>query len=113
MGRNFDLPAAVAEVFITDELLRRAAPAPDYLREKLAIQDLAHQMADRPTEVLPRLVKLAMEICEADSAGVSVLEGDVFRWFNLTGKLAVFEDATTPRNHSPCCLLYTSDAADE
>ena len=109
MGQNFELPAAIAEVFITDELTRRAVPAPDYLREKLAIQDLAAQMADHPSEVLPRLVQLAMEICEADSAGISVLEGDVFRWFNLKGQLAAFEGATTPRNHSPCgvCLDYS------
>jgi len=101
-----DVPAAIAQVFITDELLRRPAPPPDYLREKLAIQDLAAQMANNPGEVLPRLVRLAMEICEADSAGISVLEGSQFRWLNLTGSLAVFENATTPRNFSPCgiCL---------
>lgn len=106
MEQILGVPASVAEVFITDELLTRATPEPDYLREKLAIQDLAHQMADHPAEVLPRLVALAMQICDADSAGVSVLDGAVFRWLGLQGKLAVFEHATTPRNHSPCgvCL---------
>jgi two-component sensor histidine kinase len=106
VGHGFQLPAAIAEVFITDELSRRAVPAPDYLREKLAIQDLAAQMADHPSEVLPRLVQLALEICNADSAGISVLEGDHFRWFNLKGQLAAFEGTTTPRNDSPCgvCL---------
>jgi hypothetical protein len=87
----------VADVSITHELLRRAAPAPDYLREKLALQDLAQQMADQPEELLPRLVKQAMEICDADSAGISVLEGDVFRWLGLTGKLAAFEGTTPGR----------------
>lgn len=108
MGPETLLSPAVAQVFITDELLRRAAPAPDYLQEKLAIQELARHMADRPAEVLPRLVKLAMEICGADSAGVSVLEGQEFRWFGLTGTLSVFEGATTPRGFSPCgvCLDY-------
>ena len=106
MEQVLGVPASVAEVFITDELLNRATPEPDYLREKLAIQDLAHQMADHPAEVLPRLVALAMQICDADLAGVSVLDGAVFRWLGLQGKLAVFEHATTPRNHSPCgvCL---------
>jgi two-component sensor histidine kinase len=106
VGNHVEVPAAIAQVFITDELLRRPAPPPDYLREKLAIQDLAAQMANDPGEVLPHLVSLAMEICGADSAGISVLEGSHFRWFNLTGSLAVFENATTPRHFSPCgiCL---------
>jgi two-component sensor histidine kinase len=96
------MPVALAEVSITHELLSRAAPAPDYLREKLALQDLAQQMADNPEGLLPHLVQQAMDICEADSAGISVLDGDVFRWLGLAGKLAVFEGATTPRDFSPC-----------
>lgn len=101
MGR-FDLPSAIAEIFITDELQRRPVPAPDYVREKLAIQDLARLMADHHSEVLPRLVQLAMEMYDADSAGVSVLKMDLFHWVALQGKLSVFEGATAPRNHSPC-----------
>jgi two-component sensor histidine kinase len=53
-------------------------------------------------------VNLAMEICEADSAGISLLESEaaVFRWAYLVGKLATFNGATTPRYFSPCgiCL---------
>jgi hypothetical protein len=48
------LSEAVAEVDITNELRRRALPDPDYLREKLA-----------------------MEICGADSAGISIREPGV------------------------------------
>lgn len=102
------IPAAIAEVFITDRLASRPETHPDYLREKLAIQDLANEMAEHPGEVLPRLVKLAMGICEADSAGVSVLDTDanVFRWRGLQGAMSVFEGTTTPRGNSPCgmCL---------
>jgi two-component sensor histidine kinase len=103
-----DTLASAADVFINDELKRRVATIPDYLSEKLALQDLARHMSDHPKQVLPRLVRLAMEICEAESAGVSILESETneFRWFGLTGVLATFEGATTPRNHSPCgvCL---------
>jgi two-component sensor histidine kinase len=108
VGPRVQLPQAIAEVFITDELQRRLAPAPDYLREKLAIQDLANHMTDRPGEILPRLVQMAMEFCGAESAGISVLEPETaqFRWLALTGVLSAFEGATTPRNFSPCgvCL---------
>jgi two-component sensor histidine kinase len=108
VGPRVTLPKAIAEVFITDELRIRLPPDPDYLREKLALQDLAEQMSDHPAEVLPRLVKLAMESCGANSAGISIFEPETeqFRWFALTGVLSTFEGATTPRNFSPCgvCL---------
>jgi two-component sensor histidine kinase len=98
----------VTDVFITEQLARRAPSNPDYLREKLALQDLARQMADHPEQVLPRLVALAMDACGAGSAGISILEPETqqFRWFGLTGVLATFEGTHTPRNHSPCgvCL---------
>jgi hypothetical protein len=68
-------------------------------------------MAEHPAEVLPRLVALAMELCEADSAGMSLFESQpgspgVFRWHYLTGLLTAFSGATTPRDFSPCgvCL---------
>ena len=39
-----------------------------------------------------------------------MLDGDVFRWTALVGKLSAFEGATTPRNFSPCgvCLDQSS-----
>jgi hypothetical protein len=79
------LPEPIAKVFITDELLRRVPPEADYLREKLAIQDLATQMSDSPAEVLPRLVELAMKICGAESAGISVLEPETEQFLSVCG----------------------------
>jgi two-component sensor histidine kinase len=93
----------IAAVIITDELLRRPPAKPDYLREKQAIQDLAQQMADQPTEIIPRLVALAMEICDGVSAGVSVLdlETNRFRWVGVQGALAAMQGVTVPRENSP------------
>jgi two-component sensor histidine kinase len=93
----------IAAVIITDELLRRPPAKPDYLREKQAIQDLAQQMADRPTEIIPRLVALAMEICDGVSAGVSVLDPETnrFRWVGVQGALAAMQGVTVPRENSP------------
>jgi two-component sensor histidine kinase len=106
MSDVLELPPAVAKVFITDRLKSRPAAEPDYPREKLALQDLARRMADDPASLLPELVRLALQFCDGDSAGISVLEGDRFRWQDLTGRLASFEGAFTPRNSSPCgvCL---------
>lgn len=100
------------KVDISSALLDRRPSDPDYLTEKLALQDLALQMAEHPQDVLPRLVGLAMEICDATSAGVSVLEPESgeFRWFGLKGILSAFEGAKTPRDNSPCgvCLDRTA-----
>jgi len=101
-------------VLITDVLHERPAAKIDYLQEKLALQDLARQMGENPQALLPRLVAHAMEVCGADSAGISLYEPQpgspgIFRWHHLFGRLKVFEGATTPRDFSPCgvCLDQT------
>lgn len=97
---------AVAHVFITEELARRAIKPADHLAEKQAIQDLAMRMADQPAAVLPRFVDLAMALTGGVAAGLSLYEADpapgVFRWRYLRGSLSRFEEATTPRHFSPC-----------
>jgi hypothetical protein len=98
------------DVYVTDELKRRPSAKADYLREKLALQDLAQQMVDHPGDVPARLVDLALEMCEGTSARLSLFEASpapgIFRWHDLRGVLAKFEGATTPRRFSPCgaCL---------
>jgi two-component sensor histidine kinase len=108
------LEPSVADVFITDELARRAPKKVDYLQEKLALQDLAARMADEPEAVLPRFVDLAMEMTGGVSAGLSLYEENpfpgVFRWQYLRGSLAPFTGATTPRNFSPCGVTLDQNA---
>jgi two-component sensor histidine kinase len=94
------------DLYITSELDLRPAKAVDHRREKLALQDLAARMVDRPDEMLPRFVDLAMEMTGGISAGLSLYEETpdpgIFRWRYLRGTLAPFDGATTPRNFSPC-----------
>jgi two-component sensor histidine kinase len=98
--------AAPREIFITDELATRPVRRPDYRLEKLALQDLASRLITDPDDVLPRFVDLAMELTGGISAGLSLFESapapGIFRWRHLRGTLAGFENATTPRNFSPC-----------
>jgi hypothetical protein len=75
MSQKTSPQLAVADLFITDELDRRAPKKTDYLQEKLALQDLAARMADQPEEVLPRFVDLAMEMTDGVSGGLSLYEG--------------------------------------
>lgn len=95
-----------SDLYITDELDRRRGPAIDPLTEVRAFQDLAGRMLDRPEEVLPRFVELAMQITNGSSSGLSLFASEpapgVFRWRYLCGSLSAFEHAETPRDDSPC-----------
>lgn len=75
------MPICVGEVFITDELQRRPPLDREYAKEMLAFQEIASLIASRPDEVLPRLVDLSLELCDAVTGGVSLYEeaDQVFR----------------------------------
>lgn len=99
------MPAPLSEIYITNQLSGRPPRRADYLREKVALQDLTTRMSRAPDEVLPRFVELAMQLTSGVSAGLSVLEPEApttFRWRNLCGTLSAFEGACTPRDDSPC-----------
>ena len=105
---------AVADVFITDELQRRSPKKTDYLQEKRALQEMAAHMADRPAEILPRYVDLAMGMTGGVSGGLSLYEPEpapgVFRWQHVRGTLEPFNGATTPRDFSPCGVTLDQNA---
>src|SRR5690348_6464656 len=61
-------------VLRTAELSRRPARPPDFAAENRALGLLAQEMALRPANVLQKLVDLVLELCRADSAGLSILE---------------------------------------
>src|SRR6266446_309117 len=108
------LPNEPDDLLITDELHHRIAHKADYQREKLAIQDLARQMAEQPDQVLPRLVHLAMELCGGQSAGISLYEAQppgpgIFRWHHLAGRYANFSGGTAPRDFSPSGVCFDVD----
>ena len=94
------------DVYITDELDRRPPRPADPAREKMALQALAARMADGADALLPCFVQMAMELTGSSSAGLSLFEPEpapgVFRWHHLQGILAPYDQATTPREHSPC-----------
>lgn len=108
MGQNVILEASKAAsiVYINEALETRAVASGNLSDEKQALHVLAAAMAKAPADVLPRFVELAMTLTEAVSAGLSLYEPEpepgVFRWRHLHGLLAAFENATTPRNDSPC-----------
>jgi len=93
----------------------------EFMSRRLHARDLATQMAglkrlskafvDTPDTVLQELVSAAVELCGADSAGISVEKEDksdaaYYRWIATAGTYSGFLDAVLPRNPSACgvCL---------
>jgi signal transduction histidine kinase len=64
-------------------------------------------MATAPNELVDTLLRMALELCSAGTAGLSLLETtpegeQLFRWTNLAGALSTYVGGSTPRNFSPC-----------
>ncbi|MGC1342605.1 MAG: ATP-binding protein, partial [Candidatus Binataceae bacterium] len=94
--------ATFAEVDFRSELQSRPTRPPNYEAEHRALAILATEMAENPRNMLQKVVEIAVELCEADTAGISILEGDVFRWESLAGVFAARRNNTMPRDASPC-----------
>ncbi|GEO18120.1 PAS domain S-box protein [Microvirga aerophila] len=97
------------EGLITAELARRLSRAPDHAAESRALSILAQEMATSPRSVLRKCAELVLELCHADSAGISILEpggeNGIFRWHAIVGGLAAHLGGTIPREVSPCGVV--------
>jgi PAS domain S-box-containing protein len=99
------------DVLITEELTRRSPRQPNLHAENQAMRSLARQLAQAPGQMLQRLVDLAVELCDAGTAGVSLAETQpngkvVFRWVAMAGDLASHMGDCVPYECCPCgiCL---------
>lgn len=104
-------PVTLADVIITDELLQRSPRPANLEAENQAMHILIRQMVNQPEIMLKSLVTMALELCSAGTAGVSLIEvlptGEkVFRWVALAGALEQYEDEVIEADFSPCgeCL---------
>jgi hypothetical protein len=79
-----DLTSSLTEVLSTHELASRCSRPPDFDRVNGAFNALLSARLYRPEAVLQRLAELLLDLCNAHSAGVSILEEEnareVFRW---------------------------------
>jgi signal transduction histidine kinase len=75
------------------------------------MQRIAHAFVERPETILQELVNAAVELCGADSAGISIEregrnEKDFYHWVATAGQYSDFLNAILPRYPSACgvCL---------
>jgi DNA-directed RNA polymerase specialized sigma24 family protein len=92
---------------------------PSFAQRQLHVRDVASQIegmnrlarafVDSPTTILQELVTAAVDLCGADSAGISVEQKDgtddnFWHWVATAGQYSGFVDAKLPRYPSACGL---------
>jgi hypothetical protein len=80
----------------------------DIFQREEGMRRLARVFAERPERILQELVDVAKELCDADSAGISIEESSehppAFRWAATSGKYVPFQNARLPYDFAPCCI---------
>ncbi len=74
-----------------------------------AMQRLAQCFLEQPDTILQELVNAAVDLCGADSAGISIeqengSDTNFYRWVATAGEYSGFLDATLPRFPSACSI---------
>ena len=85
----------------------------DVARQMQGMHRIAHAFVESPDTILQELVNAAVELCDADSAGISLeidkehrSDTSYFQWVATAGAYGRFLNATLPRVPSACgtCL---------
>jgi signal transduction histidine kinase len=106
-------PAVTLETILsTAELIARPSRPPDYKTENRALLEIARHMADSPRTILQKLAEVALQVCRAGSAGVSLVSEDTgdFYWPAIAGLWQPHIGGGTPRNFGPCGVVLDRNA---
>ena len=103
------------DVIATEVLDQRIPRVTSAAAERRAMGELKRALAGSPRAVLQKLVEVGLELCGAQSAGVSLLEEAegrrFFRWHAVAGEWGSLLWTTLPREFSPCgTVLDRSEA---
>ena len=107
--------SGLADVIINSELLCRPARLPDCEAENKSLTLFARILADSPDQIWQSLAETALQLCRADSAGISLLEQkdgrEVIRWEAVAGVFSDRRNSTMLRDTSPCGAAIDQNAA--
>jgi signal transduction histidine kinase len=101
--------AAFDAIDIRAQLKDRPRRAMRVADEQRALAALAEEMAVNPRNMLQKLAEIAVELCEAHSAGISLIDGDLVRNAAVAGAFAAARGGTTPRDQSPSGVCIDRD----
>jgi signal transduction histidine kinase len=102
--------ATLSDVDIRAALAARPRRPADDAQERRALAELLAELTRDPQTMLHRLAEAALHLCRADSAGLSLLDGEVFRWEAVAGVHASYRHRTIPRAASPCGVCVDEGA---
>jgi signal transduction histidine kinase len=99
--------SSLEDVLVNSKLRSRPRRLPNLETESAALRILARVMANSPSQLLDTLLRLALELCQAGTAGISLVETlpenkSIFRWTNVAGVLKKHAGGFTSRNVSLC-----------
>lgn len=105
---------ALDDVLTTRGLAHRPPRATDYTSENRALVALSHEMARNPWNLPQRLVDTAVDLCQAGTAGISVLKidagGEYLVWEAIAGLYAPSVGRRISRHRSPCGITLDRHA---
>ncbi|HEY6641106.1 histidine kinase dimerization/phosphoacceptor domain -containing protein [Povalibacter sp.] len=95
-------------------LLRAPSKQPDLPAQLAAFCELSVALVDDPRAAIRRSLEIAIRLCGAGSAGLSILSSndsghETVRWEMVSGALAPHEGIETPRDLSPCGLCLDAN----
>jgi two-component sensor histidine kinase len=108
----FPIHCDLESVIATAELTRRSPRRSDHAAENHALVALAENLSS-PTGILQKLVEVAIALCGAHSAGISLLDEDEqnFYWPAVAGRWSAHVGGRMPRALSPCGTVLDRNAA--
>jgi signal transduction histidine kinase len=101
--------ATLNDVDIRCELDTRHRRSPDYEREHSTFALLAAELTGNPRDFLPMIAAVALDLCNAHTAGVSLLAGDEVRSEAVSGVFASARGTVLPRHESPSGICIERD----
>ncbi len=107
-------PVPLESIISTQELNRRPPRQRDNEAVISALVTLGRTLADSPERILQQLAEVALNLCFAQSSGISLLEEEqgrkIFRWHGVAGEYEPHLWGTTPRDFSPCGTVLDRNA---
>lgn len=105
-----------ANLVITPALLQRPERVPNLRAEVAAFGELSQILAVDPHHAVRRFTQVALRLCDAGSAGLSLLRPNAsghadFEWEVVSGAMDYHEGDATPQNFSPCGLCLDAGMA--
>jgi signal transduction histidine kinase len=102
-----DTGLEVLDLRSVPEFAKRHLRARDAAIQVEGMQRLAHAFVNRPDTILQELVNTAVELCDAESAGISIQTKDendaiLYHWVATAGRYARFLNAMLPPFPSAC-----------